>query len=132
MTYSCVSVRMYVRLTSFPLLAVSENLVRLLQERHDLREQITMRKIAVEQLLRCQTTSDLNADDKDIESSSDADDDDGDEQTLSSSSDDVMQRLTSTPDVGVQNGKGEVAENAVGDNHCLPIDTEEPDDGEIR
>lgn len=124
---------MYVRLTSFPLLAVSEDLVRLLQERHDLREQITMRKIAVEQLLRCQTTSDLNADDKDIESSSDKDDDDdGDEQTLSSSSDDVMQRITSTPDVGVQNGKGEVAENSVGDNRCLPIDMEESDDGEIR
>ncbi len=34
---------------------VSEELVRLLQERHELKEQLEMRKIAIEQLVRFQS-----------------------------------------------------------------------------
>ena len=38
--------------------AVSGELVHLLQERHDLQEQVEMRRIAIEQLLRLQTEGD--------------------------------------------------------------------------
>jgi len=42
---------------------VSEELVRLLQERHELKEQVEMRKIAVEQLVRLQDdTKQVNRD----------------------------------------------------------------------
>ena len=37
---------------------VSEQLVELLQERHDLRQQIDMRRIAIDQLQRLPVTSD--------------------------------------------------------------------------
>ena len=43
--------------TFFVLSAVSEELVQLLQDRHELQEQVEMRRIAIEQLLRFQTES---------------------------------------------------------------------------
>jgi len=42
---------------------VSEQLVELLQERHDLRQQVDMRKIAVDQLQRLQA---VTSDDRDV------------------------------------------------------------------
>jgi hypothetical protein len=36
---------------------VSEQLVKLLQERHELKEQVDMRKIAIEQLVRFQANT---------------------------------------------------------------------------
>ena len=43
-------------MVSVSLTDVSEDLVVLLQERHELREQVDMRRIAVEQLVRLQNT----------------------------------------------------------------------------
>ncbi len=44
----------HVKITLLCILAVSEELVVLLQDRHELREQVDMRRIAVEQLVRIQ------------------------------------------------------------------------------
>jgi len=80
---------------------VSEDLVRLLQERHELREQIAMRKIAVEQLLRFQSPGDATDDDQRLHVQSpdgDDDDDNDDEQLHSPGVNDAVeeQQLTSS------------------------------------
>ena len=42
---------------ALPFTEVSEDLVKMLQERHELKEQVDMRKIAIEQLVRFQANT---------------------------------------------------------------------------